>query len=182
MRSDDAVNSVESHAEYEESTAQSRCPEYRCDCRTEPHLTWREIDPMDTVQVQHQSYEIEFFFNFWRTWVLLVGATDTPVLIPRLLWVSKPEWAALFKLGRGVCVTCSLRFTSGVTPTNLMVASITAEPSLPHTCEALAGLEPGSYHAATHSMRSGRPDALSTELSRWNRNLTTVWEIIMMKY
>ena len=27
------------------------------------------------------------------------------------------------------------------------------------------GLETGSYHAATHSVRSGRPDALPTELS-----------------
>ena len=43
-----------------------------------------------------------------------------------------------------------------------------AEPSLPHTCKALVGLKTGSYHATTHSVRSGRPDALPTELSRLN--------------
>ena len=53
------------------------------------------------------------------------GATDTPVLDfwRCLLWVSKPEWAALFTLDRGVCVTCSLRFTSGVTPADLWQAT-----------------------------------------------------------
>ena len=53
-------------------------------------------------------------------------------------------------------VTRSLRFTSGVTPADLLVASMAAEPSLPHTCEALVGLETGSYHAVAHSVRSGR--------------------------
>ena len=86
------------------------------------------------------------------------GATDTPVLEFwwRLLWVSKPEWAALFELCRGILVTCSLRFISGVTPADLLVASMVAEPSLPCTCEALVGLKIGSYHATAHSMRSGR--------------------------
>ena len=58
------------------------------------------------------------------------------------------------------------RFTSGVTPANLLSASMAAEPSLPLTCEALVGLKTRSYHAAAHSVRSGRPDALPTELSR----------------
>ena len=53
-------------------------------------------------------------------------------------------------------VTHSLRLTFGVTPANLLVASMAAEPSLPRTCEALVGLETGSYHAAAHSVRSGR--------------------------
>ena len=35
-------------------------------------------------------------------------------------WVSKPEWAALFVLGRGICVTHLLRFTSGATPADLL--------------------------------------------------------------
>ena len=96
------------------------------------------------------------------------GATNTPVLDFwwRLLWVSKPEWAVLFTLGRGICVTHSLRFISGMTPANLLVASMVVEPSLPHTCHTLVGLETRSYHAAAHSVRSGRPDALPTELSR----------------
>ena len=64
------------------------------------------------------------------------GATDTPVLDFwwRLLWVSKQEWAALFKFGRGICVTHSLRFTSGVTPVDLLVASKAAEPEWHSIC------------------------------------------------
>ena len=65
-----------------------------------------------------------------------------------------------------VHVTCSLRFTSSATPANLLAANMAAQLSLPHTCEALVGLETGSYHATAHSVRSGRPDALPTELSR----------------
>ena len=34
----------------------------------------------------------------------------------------------------------SLRFTSGVTPADLLADSMAAELSLPHTCEALVGL------------------------------------------
>ena len=58
------------------------------------------------------------------------GTTDIPVLDFWwcLLWVSKPEWAALFAHGRGVHVTCSPRFTSGVIPANLLVVSMAAEP------------------------------------------------------
>ena len=43
------------------------------------------------------------------------------------LWVSKPEWPAIFALGRGIHVTHSLRFTSGATPANLLTASMTAK-------------------------------------------------------
>ena len=51
------------------------------------------------------------------------GDTDTPVLDfwGCFLWVSKPEWAALFALGGAVHVTCSLGFTSGVIPADLLV-------------------------------------------------------------
>ena len=44
-----------------------------------------------------------------------------------LLWVSKPEWVTLFALGGGIYVTCPLRFTSGVTPADLLVASMAAK-------------------------------------------------------
>ena len=58
------------------------------------------------------------------------GATDTPVL--NFLWcplrISKPECTALFMLSRGACVTHSLRFTSGVTPADLLAASMAAKP------------------------------------------------------
>ena len=72
-----------------------------------------------------------FFSSFWRTQVIFVGpgATDTSVLDFWwcLLWVSKPEWSALFTLGWDIHATCSLRFTSGVTPADLLVASMAAE-------------------------------------------------------
>ena len=56
------------------------------------------------------------------------GATDIPVLNFWwcLLWVSKPEWSAPFELGRGMCDVCYLRFTSGVTPANLLMANMLA--------------------------------------------------------
>ena len=53
-------------------------------------------------------------------------------------------------------VTHSLRFTSGAMPADLLVPSMAAKLSLPRTCEALVGLKTGSYHAAAHSVRSGR--------------------------
>ena len=57
------------------------------------------------------------------------GATDSPVLdfLGRLLWVSKPEWAVLFSLGRGIRDIRSQRFTSSSAPVDLLVASMTAE-------------------------------------------------------
>ena len=98
------------------------------------------------------------------------GATDTPILDFWwcLLWVSKPEWIlpssslveayVLHYMFPEIHLWCDTA--------NLLVASMVAEPSLPHTCKALVGLETGSYHAAAHSVKSGRPDALPTELSR----------------
>ena len=57
------------------------------------------------------------------------GTMDTPVsdFWWRFLRVSKPEWASLFTLGGGTCVTCSLRFTSGVTPADLLTANMIVE-------------------------------------------------------
>ena len=83
------------------------------------------------------------------------GATDTPVLDFwwNLLWVSKPEEAALFTLGRGIWITYYLRFISGATPANLLAASKQPSHSLPCTCEqALVGLESGIYCATTTSL------------------------------
>ena len=99
------------------------------------------------------------------------GATDTPLLDFWwcLLWVSKPEWAALFMLGGHVHVTCLLRFTSGATPADLMVASMAAKPSLPHSCKALVGLQTGSFHAAAQSVRSGRRSTNSAIPAWWNK-------------
>ena len=57
------------------------------------------------------------------------GAIDTSILNFwwHLLWASKPEWAALFMLDRDVHVTQFLRFTSGVIPANVLVASMAAK-------------------------------------------------------
>ena len=63
-------------------------------------------------------------------------------------------------------ITHSLKFTSGVTPADLLAASMAAKPSLLHTCKALVELKTGSYHAAAHSVRSSGPHTLPTELSR----------------
>ena len=54
------------------------------------------------------------------------GATDAPVsdFWWCLLWASKPEWTTLFTLGRGIGDVCSLRFTSGATPAELLVAEL----------------------------------------------------------
>ena len=96
------------------------------------------------------SYRLLFFFKFLEDISPFCGATDPwfGLLVTSPLG-SKPEWAALFTLGGGVHVTCSLRFTSGVTPADLLVASMATDPSLPNTCkQALVGLEAGIYHAA----------------------------------
>ena len=108
------------------------------------------------------SHDVKHFLKkiLWRTWVLFVG----PLI--SLFWTSG-DVSSEFQSQSGFClirakqsrmcyVTHSLRFTSGVTPTDLLVASMAAQPSLPHTWEALVGLKTGSYHAATHSVRSGR--------------------------
>ena len=70
-----------------------------------------------------------FFKIFWEDIRPFHGATDTQVLDFwwYLLWVSKPEWAVLFSLGRCVCDVHSRKFTSGVTYADLLVASMAAE-------------------------------------------------------
>ena len=76
------------------------------------------------------------------------GATYAPVLNFWwcLLWVLKPELAAIYMLGGGICVIHSLRFTSTVTPPNLLVTSTAAEP-FSSTCIPVSrhwwGLTPG---------------------------------------
>ena len=67
----------------------------------------------------------------------------------------KARVGSLIRTWQRHTITPSLRLTSDATPADLSVASMVAKPSLPHTCEALAGLETGSYHAAAHSVRSG---------------------------
>ena len=70
----------------------------------------------------------KFSFNIWRTLVFYWGHWY-PCLDFwwRLLRVSKPERAALFTLDRDIHVRCSLRFTSGAPPADLLAASMSAE-------------------------------------------------------
>ena len=85
-----------------------------------------------------------------------------------LLWFSKPEWAVLFVLGRGIHVTHSLRLTSGATPADLLATSMAAKPisSTYLTCDhALVGLKREIYHAT--GKRS------TTELYRLGSNSVT---------
>ena len=111
-------------------------------------------------------WTVTFFKKkFWRTWVLFVGP-----LIP-LFWTSGD-------ISFCVCVTLHVPWDS---PTSILVASMAAEQSLPHTCKALVGFKTGSYHAAAHSMRSGRPDALPTELSRLGYADLTLPELYTVK-
>ena len=52
-------------------------------------------------------------------------------------------------LGKGLYVTCFLRFASGATPADLLVASMAAE-------QVLVGLKTRVYCAAAHSVGPGR--------------------------
>ena len=55
-------------------------------------------------------------------------------------------WASLFALGGGKCITCSLRFTSGVAPADLRQPAWQPSLSLSHTCkQALVGFETQTY-------------------------------------
>ena len=98
----------------------------------------------------------------------------------------KARLGSLIPIGGGIVIIHSLRLTSGVTPANFFAVSMAAEPSLPHTCEALLGLKTRSYHATTHSVRSDSPAALLTELSWlshcsqceiWQARHSTDWAI-----
>ena len=50
-----------------------------------------------------------------------------------LLWVLKPEWAALFTLGWGICDVCSVKFTSGATPADHLISRMVVSHRSPHT-------------------------------------------------
>ena len=47
-------------------------------------------------------------------------------------WFESLECAALFTLGRGICDVCSMIYTSGVTPAELLMASMAASHCSPH--------------------------------------------------
>ena len=88
----------------------------------------------------HSSYFVYIYKKYHHLWSQATlflnfgehspfyGTTDTPVFNFwwHLVCFSKPAWAPLFTLGGGGHDVCSLRFTSGVTPVNLLRASIVA--------------------------------------------------------
>ena len=106
------------------------------------------------------------------------GAIDTPILDFwwRLLSVSKPEWAALFALGGGICDIRSLRFTSGVTPVDLLVAS---QPTAsPHACFS-RGRMPDSIGrppriAVRCANHSATATGLTTPIVKWKQKQTEI--------
>ena len=114
-------------SEWSEFSACPRhCGGYRVRNRTmEGILFW--LCPLLVAKIAQTCFIVVFIF--WGHKSFFYGATDTPVLDFwwRLLWVSKPKWAALFVLGRGVYVTYSLRLTSGATPADLLLASMVAK-------------------------------------------------------
>ena len=75
------------------------------------------------------TVSIEIFF------LTFCGATDIPVLDFwwHLLWVSKPEWAAIYMLGRGIHFTCSLRFNDSCQPLGCQYGSWTDLLHIPVT-------------------------------------------------
>ena len=64
------------------------------------------------------------------------GATNTSALDVWwcLRWVSKPEWVALFTLGRGEHDVHSPKFTSGATPAKHLMVNINAIWCSQHAC------------------------------------------------
>ena len=86
--------------------------------------------PENTIQAAtHIKPMRDLFKHFWRTWVLL-WAYWYPcfgLLVMSPLGFKARVGSALLALGRGVCVTCSLRFTSGATPADLLAASMAAK-------------------------------------------------------
>ena len=109
---------------------------------------WDQPDALPTIVCSKVDIILEEYESFlWGHWYPCFGLLVTSPL------GFKARVGSLFRtsLGRGICVTGSLRYTPGVTPADLLVATM-AHPSLPGTCEALVGLETGSYHAAAHSV------------------------------
>ena len=103
------------------------------------------------------------------------GATDTPVLDFWwcLLWVPKPLWAALFALGKGVCVTCSLRFTSGATPADMLAAELFSSTYLQ---VGIGRLETRTYLP--------QANALPTELCRlvWSQSVCNLYILTNLRF
>ena len=108
---------------------------------------------------------VDIYLCSWGdlSYVEIFGATSTPVLDFWwcLIWNSKPQGAASFMLGMcAICFIHSLRFTSGLTPADLFVASMAAKSfSATYLWAGNGrgrGLKTRIYHATTHSVTPGR--------------------------
>ena len=100
-----------------------------------------------------------FIIKYLKDSSPLCGATDTPVLDLSwcLLWVSKPEWAALFVLGRGIHITCSLALISGITPADLLAVSMAIKPTGQHGNQAILFHRLASRHWLSLKLESTMP-------------------------
>ena len=114
----------------------------------------------------HNYLKIFFFWKFLDGHMSFYEAPNTPLL--NFWWGLL--WAALFAFGRDVCDVCSLRFTSGVTPAELLTASMVASYCFPHICVSaevrcwiLIGVLPHS------SLTSNRPHLFEYYVSLWNK-------------
>ena len=100
-------------------------------------------------------------------------ATDTLVL--DLWWclsqVSKPEWILHLCPLLPVC-NKFLRFSTGVTPTDLLAASMTAK--LFHPCTYIPALVTNSKAVAYLIVEQNKTVALPTELSRFGNVIVTL--------
>ena len=132
-------------------------------------------DPALSIQISWNQVILLFQKNIgWH--LTFFGMTDTPVLAFWwcVLWVSKPEWAALFTLGRGVHVTYSMKSASGVTPTDHLTAGIAAVPFT--STYLLAGIG-GAQNCDLLCCRQ-----MLYQLSYADSTLTCQWYIIVWIY
>ena len=126
-----------------------------------------------------------FFYNTLYNISPFCGATDIPVLDFWwcLLWISKPEWVALFILGRGICFTHTLRFTSGATPTDLLAASMVAKLFSSMYLWADIGWDQNQDLSCCYCLKvSDQADALPTELCWLSLNWNFSWSSLKLHW
>ena len=156
----------------------TKCQDFSwCTWLSEDPKNWLCTCPYFFLLCEYYSYQMRewklFLKLFLEDITSFYAATDTPVLDFwwHLLQVSKPVWAALFMLGRGICVTCSPRFISGVTPTDLLAASLAYKLfSSTYLWVSIVGLKTRICHATT-AWQCETKEMFPTELWLGNGNL-----------
>ena len=106
-------------------------------------------------KVKNKSMKSSFFKKEIGGHMYFYGATDTSDLDFWwfLLWVSIPKWKGLFTPGGSIHDVHSLRFTSGVTPVNLLTASMMNGHCSPNGCFSRGRMK-SSYTHQYWSMRT----------------------------